>query len=121
MPAWNARKAVISNALTGERAPASAGNLESGFQTVAGGLVGEDLPRFFGNDTAGLKRRQTCGINIGNNRVFEMNIWIVAVGGGFVLRIGIEQLIDQVGRKTSRRQRVATRAFADQEYHQPRL
>ena len=83
--------------------------------------MGEDVPRFFGNDTAGLKRRQTCGINIGNNRVFEMNIWIVAVGGRFVLRIGIEQLIDQVGRKTSRRQRVATRAFADQEYHQPRL
>src|SRR5947199_369656 len=69
MPAWNARKAVISNALTGERAPASAGNLESGFQTVAGGLVGEDLPRFFGNDTAGLERRQTrAGIRTGGAR-----------------------------------------------------
>src|SRR5437867_12978935 len=101
MPAWNARKAVISNALTGERAPAPAGNPESGFQTVAGGLVGEDLPRFFGNDTAGLKRRQTCGADIGNNRAVETDTRIVAVRGRFVLRIGIEQLINQVGRTTS--------------------
>src|SRR5207247_1208893 len=43
--------------IDGETAPALAGHLERGFQTVAGGLVGEDVPRFFGNDTAGLKRR----------------------------------------------------------------
>src|SRR3989449_9325599 len=103
------------------RAPALAGNLESGLQTVAGGLVGEDVPRFFGNDTAGLERRQTCGIDIGNNRVFETDVRIVAERGRFVLRIGIQQLVDQVGRKTSRRQCVATRTFADQEYHQPGL
>ena len=71
-----------------------------------GSIVLSRADESFGNHTAGFKRRQTCGINIGNNRVFETDIRIVAVRGRFVLRIGIEELIDQIGRKTPRRQRV---------------
>src|SRR5436853_4310099 len=97
------------------------GNLESGFQTVSGGPVGEDVPRLFGNDATSLQRRQTCGVNIGNNRVFETDVRIVAERRRSGLRICVEQLIDQVARKTSRRQCVATRTFADQEYHEPGL